>query len=170
MDKQMFMIGILWVYDPVGCFINFSWPLQSQQVLRIFAFAIVCDLKIPAPGEIILATQSLVKDIGYLFLPSIKQSLAADIICSLHMRYDFCCESNFTSCHLGHLNWCVWRLLCSHNEDFSWYLAEFSLGFSLLAYLQLVKWWQKPKEENHTSEEIFLVRQEPKEYKKGLGC
>lgn len=66
----MFMMGILLVYGPGGCFINFSWPLQSQQVLRIFAFAICCELKVPAPGEIILATQSSVKDVGYLILPS----------------------------------------------------------------------------------------------------
>lgn len=102
MDEQMFMIGILRVYDPVGCFINSS-PLQSQ-VLSIFAFAVFCELRVPAPGEIVLATQSSVKDIGYLILPSIKQLLAADTIRSLHARYDFCCESNFTSGHLGHLN------------------------------------------------------------------
>lgn len=153
MDKQMFMMGFLWVYDPAGCFINFSWHLQSQ-VLRLFAFAIFCELKVPSPGEILLAIQSLVKDTGYLVLPSIKQSLAAGIICSLHMRYDLCCESTFTACHLGHLSWCVWRLLCGHSEDFSWYLAELSLVFSLPAYLQLVKWWQKLKEETHASEEI----------------
>lgn len=100
----MFVTGILWVFDPVGCFINFLWPLQSQQGLRIFAFAIFCELKVPTLGEIMLATQSSVKDIAYLVLPGVKQPLAADIICSLHVQFDFCCESSFTTCHLGQLN------------------------------------------------------------------
>lgn len=39
---------------------------------------------------------SFVKDGGYFVLPSIKQLLAADIICSPHMQYDFCYESNVT--------------------------------------------------------------------------
>ena len=85
MDKQVFMIGILCVYHPVGHFISVSCPLQSRQVLRIFAFDIFCELKVPAPWRTVLATQISVKDIGYLILPSIKRSLAADIVRSLHV-------------------------------------------------------------------------------------
>lgn len=105
MDKQMFVIGSLWVFGPVGCFISFSWPLQSQQGLRIFAFAIFCELKVPALGEIMLATQSSMKDIAYLVFPGIKQFTSSRYYYMLSARaIDFCCESSFTSCHLGQLN------------------------------------------------------------------
>lgn len=62
MDKQMFMIEIFWVYDPVGCFINFLWLLQTKEVLRVFVFTIFCELIIPTLGGIMLATQRSVEE------------------------------------------------------------------------------------------------------------
>lgn len=86
----------------------------------------------------------------WLVLAAIDQSLAAGVWHSLHMMYNHCCERIFTCCYLGAWIWCVWTLLCSHNEHFSWYLGGFYLGFSLLVSLQLVKGWPKPKGQNCT--------------------
>lgn len=58
----MFMVAILWVFGPVGVLLS-SHGLSSH---RIFAFSIFCELNVPTPEKIVLATQSLVKDVGNL--------------------------------------------------------------------------------------------------------